>query len=246
MPTRSPTAPPRVRHPSATSMPESSRRARVASRSWAAAREWLLRHAVRTLGALSLAASPGCLVLDDPDFTPAQRTAPILSPLTPTTELIRALLGDGNFYDIPPFSFAVESEDVGDDLQAVLLINYGIDGPEGPYGAATAVKRIPAGHGGEKRGPIDISWKAAEARWNPENSEANTSCNTVTLLVTHEFREDSPGANCPAEPADADTATWVVSLCNELSQCTFDDCPTATATSTALAYCETPAGGGTP
>ncbi len=228
-------------------MPESNRGVRVSSRGCAAARDWLLHRAVRALGALSLAASPGCLVIDDPDFTPPQRTAPILSPLTPTTRLIRALLGDGNFYDVPPFSFAVESEDVGDDLQVVLLINYGIDGQEGPYRAATSVKRIAAGHGGEQRGPIDISWKAAKATWNPENGEVNTSCNTVTLLVTHEFREDSPGANCPADPADSDTATWVVSLCNDdLSQCTFDDCPTATAASTALAYCDAPAGGGNP
>ncbi|MSP24653.1 MAG: hypothetical protein EXR75_05715 [Myxococcales bacterium] len=188
---------------------------------------------------LSFGALPGCLVLDDPEFTPRVRTSPVIFPLTPATELIRATLGDGSFYNIAPFSFLVESEDVGDDLQAVLLINYGVESQEGPYRAATSVKRIAAGIGGELRGPIDLTWKASKATWDPENSPVNTSCNTVTLLVTHEFRDDSPGANCPKEIADSDTATWVVSLCNtDLSACTFDDCPTATSPSASHAYCD--------
>ncbi len=163
-----------------------------------------------------LATSSACIVTGSPDFSPPEKTRPQLIAVTPTTEFIRPAFVDGAFQ---PTTLQAEllSEDGGDNLQPVLLIDYGFDGPgDVPWRHAAPVDVIAPGTLSEGPRPLSISWTPP--------SFIQPGCHTLTLLVTHEARGSNPGFWCPADPDDYATLTWFVALCEELSTCDYSDC----------------------
>ena len=163
-----------------------------------------------------LASSSACLVTGSPDFSPPERTRPQLIAVTPTTEFIRPAFIDGAFQ---PITLEAEllSEDGGDDLEPVLLVDYGFAGPGGdPWRDFAVADIIAPGTLSEGPRPLSISWTP--------RTFIQPGCHTLTLLVTHQARGSTPGYYCPAEPNDYATLTWFVALCEELSTCDYSDC----------------------
>lgn len=156
----------------------------------------------------------------EPDFTPAARSRPQLTPVEPvTTQLLQIVKTEGGFDDLD-FLVKLRSEDAGDEVSAVLLINYGIPSNAGePWEDDTGRRIYPPGTLAD--GPRDITLK-----WLPALSLNKTSdCKSVTMLVTHETVNQDPYRSCPKD-LDADTATltWFVSMCEQPLGCTFADC----------------------
>jgi hypothetical protein len=163
-----------------------------------------------------LGASSAC-VIGEPDFTPPARTRPVLVPLSPpNTELIKKPKLDPNGFAAQTFQVLLYSEDAQDDLDVVLFLDYGIPTPEGqPYQEARK-RKAEAGSGGPR--PISRDWTPTL-----ENGETH-ACTSVTLMVTHELFNNSPLAECPADVDDSASVTWFVAYCENLGDCTFDDC----------------------
>ncbi|MBW2453696.1 MAG: hypothetical protein JRI68_04260 [Deltaproteobacteria bacterium] len=160
--------------------------------------------------------SSACLVTGSPDFSPPERTRPQLIAVTPTTEFIRPAFVDGAFQ---PSTIAAEvlSEDAGEPLEAVLLVDYGyLASDNTPWRDSAPVDDIAPGTLSEGPRPINVTWTP--------RSFIQPGCHTVTLLVTHQKRAQNPGYWCPAEPDDYDTLTWFVALCEDLATCDYSDC----------------------
>jgi len=176
-----------------------------------------------TYGAIVCATS-SCLVTSSPDYTPPERPRPQLIAVLPATELLRVVDNAGVSQPVS-FSADLISEDAGDDLHPVLLVDYGIAGPGGePWRQALQQTAIEAGTRTE--GPRRISFP-----WTPQTNIVGFGCHTVTLLVTHEPTRENPEFWCPKNPDDVATLTWFTTVCDgslpESDQCTYDDCPIA-------------------
>ncbi len=180
-----------------------------------------LRRLVSALVGLlaTLSASTSCVVTGSPDFSPLERAAPKLIPVTPTAELMKVIAEGNNFFP-EPFAAQVLSEDAGDEIETVLLVDYGLEGPGGePWLAANVGSRVSAGTLAD--GPRDFS-----VMWRPQPAFADLRmCHTVTLVVTHEWNGVAPFYYCPADKDDAASLTWVVALCKDSASCGFEDCP---------------------
>jgi hypothetical protein len=164
-----------------------------------------------------LASSSACIVTGSPDFSPPEKTRPQLIAVTPTTEFIRSVMETG-VYQPTTLEAELLSEDGGDDLRPSLLIDYGFAGPGGnPWRVAAPVSVVPPGTLSEGPRPLSVSW-------TPQPGVVGFGCHTVTLMITHQVRDQNPGFWCPAEPNDYATLTWFVALCEELSTCDYSDC----------------------
>lgn len=193
------------------------------------------------------AAQTGCLVIESWDFSPRKQTRPEIvtnDPFAPTpalgefTELTKTTQG----YPPALFQAWIESEDADQDVETVLLIDYGDESgvSNGPYRGFVPGEPLQAGALSDgPRGPVTISWR-------PQSQDEG--CHTVTLLVTHRFQQKTDSYYCPSVPQDASAVTWSVVLCDESGVCLYDTCPVrGEHTST---YCAgvpvEGAGGGTP
>jgi hypothetical protein len=167
------------------------------------ARNWLALLCVPAL-------TSACLVTDKPDLEPATTTRPQLIENQPrTTEFIQK-----DYAESINLTADVISEDAGQELTVVLLIDYGLKGIGGdPWQDYSEQSRLTAGSLSDGPRPITASVRKAIA----------PGCHTLTLLVTHAIVGDPPFYWCPANPNDHDTLTWFLSVCDQ-GNCDFD-CP---------------------
>lgn len=173
--------------------------------------------------------SSACLVTGSPDFSPPERTRPQLIAVTPPTEFIRPAFVDGAFQP-ETLEAAVLSEDAGDDLEAVLLVDYGYLAPgDIPWRDTAPVDTIAPGTLSDGPRPVSVSWTP--------RSFIEPGCHTLTLLVTHQKRGTNPGFWCPADADDYASLTWFVALCEDVGTCEYDDCFIAGGEDTYV-YCE--------
>lgn len=152
---------------------------------------------------------PGCLVTSSPSFEEPERTPPFL--LGPSARPDPRLVEVIDMADLDPveFSATVRSEDNGVDVQGRLVLDYGFVPPGGPPGVPY---RQPLGDpvivGAST---LDDTSRTLSALWFPGSNQTNPGCHTVTLFATHEL-DFSRG--CPADPADFDSITWTVIVCD--------------------------------
>ena len=115
------------------------------------------------------------------------------------------------------FKAQVVSEDAGQPLLEVLLIDYGIETlPGQPWREAQPGPKLPPKSLADGPRSVRHTW----------NAQVALGCHTVTMLVTHEVRGGGLDFFCPLSADDFDTLTWVVSLCDEVKgECDFSGCP---------------------
>ncbi len=205
-------------------MPEFSRSVYLRSSTYA----WLARTSLLVLGVVASASA--CLVTGSPDFSPAERTRPQLIAVTPTTEMLRPGYENGQFLPVP-IAAEVLSEDAGDDLEAVLLVDYGYMASENSPPWREAVPVDVTAPGTLSEGPRPVT-----GTWTPRKNVVEAGCHTLTLLVTHQKSGQNPGFWCPADPDDYDTLTWFVALCEDLATCNYGGCHIAGEDT--YSYCE--------
>jgi hypothetical protein len=171
-----------------------------------------------------LASSTSCLITDTPSHEPARRTRPqLLESTTPTSEVFKLVRANNGTIDPSPaiFSADVVSEDAGQPLRPVLLIDYGQgDGSGAPWkdfeiGAVVAAATLQDG-----RREISIPWSGV--------AQQAGGCHTVTMLVTHESKEVLPDFWCPKDADDFDTLSWLAVICEQVGDepvCDMSNCP---------------------
>lgn len=162
------------------------------ARSWGLARRSLLYGSM----AVALLAA-GCVVADPPPFSDPAKTPPVLS------------LGEANppVYQIQPLSLTsetklvlinvpVRSEDAGDDLVALLFVNWNVASNETASPIAKA--REPASTFNDTGRSIEMVW---------DYQKTTPGCWQLTMLVTHESNYDWIRSSY-GNPADIAIATW--------------------------------------
>jgi hypothetical protein len=165
--------------------------------------------------------SAGCLVTGDSGFEDPQKTPPqLITPQPRPSELITA----NEALPTLEFGAVLVSEDVDDNLEAVLLIDYGTLGPGGaPWLDDVGEKGIL---------PSTLSQpRNVRLKWPVRPTDVDKRCHSVTMLVTHERYGDEPYTWCPRNRGDFDTVTWFVAFCP--GGCatpgseppSFDECP---------------------
>lgn len=166
-------------------------------------------------------ASTAC-VLGEPDHTPPDQTRPYLQAVSPAITEVRPIfqINPGLFPQLT-FQFTVQSEDNGDDLQAILLRDYGTPSPfvpNQPYHTAVAERPIAAGT--FDQGPRDHNITIPLQLENNQSHE----CRRYTVMVVRDRFATSPFADCPADFDMHATLTWFVPICDTLSNCDAQDC----------------------
>jgi hypothetical protein len=167
------------------------------------------------------------LVTSSPDFTPPERSRPEIvtndefSPKPALGEFTLFYPTAGEYSPVE-FSAWVQSEDADQDVRTVLLIDYGDESgvSNGPYRSFVLGEPLSAGTLAQgPRGPVTISWR-------PQKQET-PGCHTLTLLVTHDFREEYGAFLCPRIPQDASTVTWFAAVCETENpdECDYTNCP---------------------
>jgi hypothetical protein len=154
--------------------------------------------------ALTALGGPGCLVTTSPDFAKPQITPPLLTDLSPAPyeiQQVSSIPGMSGSYPQVNIEFTVVSEDLGSpDLSGVLLKDFQGFGKEIEYkklNPSTIV--IPPGH-------LDSPTRHRNYSFGFE--AADQGCHSVTLAVTHAFKD--PGAKFldVVKEGDLGTATW--------------------------------------
>ncbi len=180
---------------------------------------------------LMTSSSSACLVTADPDFTGPERTAPLLieSPLKPTRS-ISEVVKEAGVWPTINFQASLVSEDVGENVQVILALNYGTTiTPEGPADLYPDNKQLDAS-------TMDAGPREVSLTWTPSGDEKR-ACNSITMYATHALLNITNKRKCPKSPEDASYLSWFVVLCpNGLGSCNYDDCPGAK--NEELTYCE--------
>jgi len=160
--------------------------------------------------------APACLITAIPDFTPPARTRPEIitsdtyppSPAVGKVALFQPTAPSSSYTGIE-FSAWVLSEDADQDVQTVLLIDYGDQSgvSNGPYRSFVPGEPLKAATMAD--GPREVA-----IQWQPQAQEL-VGCHTVTLLVTHQSQQKNHVYYCPADPSDASTLTWFAYVCDQ-------------------------------
>jgi hypothetical protein len=179
-----------------------------------------------------LLGASSCLVTASPDFTPPERTRPEIvtndayppSPPLEEQAFFKLDLGSSQYTPVE-FSAWVQSEDAGQPVLSELLIDYGDQSgiKNGPY--RDYVPGEPLAPGTLADGPRQVT-----IQWRPQAQEI-FGCHTVTLVVTHAFKNRDPVYYCPADPNDSSMLAWVALVCKSSTPAdcvvdsTFQQCP---------------------
>jgi len=167
-----------------------------------------------SLGPVLLSMLSGCLVDDPPPFTPPQKTPPRLDTnkaLPSTDEVISKVSGE-----LIPFSVPVTSEDAGDPLSAVLLLDYGGDGTISDFvngwpGPASTLN--------DKSRVVSVPWRVRPPM------AITPGCHRLTLRVTHTSNLVKDQLVLVIDSEDLAVANWFVNVnvtpenANKLADC---------------------------
>lgn len=183
--------------------------------------------------------SQACLLVGEPNTDPPKRTPPVLRrPDPPDNEFIRLVRNANQKYDSVVFRAEVSSEDVADELNTSLLIDYGKTNPSGDPWLNV--------QGGGILPPTTLAsgWRDITIAWTPNENLTGAGCHTITMLVTHQLAGTN-GFFCPKDPDDYDTQSWMVVLCeNDPDNCDFSGClvdgAQSTSDTTVGFYCDSP------
>ena len=173
---------------------------------------WLMTQLLRTfshfqglarvsLVAVLLSMLSGCLVDDPPPFTPPQKTPPRLDYSRALPGLDRPITKTSG--ELIPFSIPVTSEDAGDPLSAVLLLDYAGDGTPSDFvngwpGPASTLN--------DKTRVVSVPWFVRPAM------AITPGCHRLTLRVTHSSNLVKDQLVLVVDKEDLAEAYWFVNV----------------------------------
>ncbi len=178
-----------------------------------------------------LAVSSGCLLLGEPDFSPPQRTQPIVRAINPPAHALLRIDEAPTF--VPQeFSVQIVSEDAETTMQGVLLLDYGVslelgDGTQPYQQQLNSTAPITPGT------LLDLG-REESLVWQPP-SAGEPECHTITFQVHRTNYDEAPYKWCPAddpttqenEAPHFSRVTWQVLLCpTDVMECQTSLCPT--------------------
>ena len=177
------------------------------------------RLAWRSLMLLAMVlAESSCIVADPPEYRAPQRTRPLLNVYGAGPTVTRALVVTSSPKVATKFSVTVQSEDAGEELRAVLFIDYQLPG-ERSLGA----KSIPAS-------TYDKTGRNINFDWSPKASDAG--CHFLSLVVAHRdsflIAENEDQLIPTKAEEDAAIITWTVNIDPVDASNTLPNCPSRT------------------
>jgi len=137
----------------------------------------------------------GCLVADAPDYGPARQTAPVfvLSSIKPEP-LYQFELEVSR--DVQLVSMVATSEDAGQELTAVLYVDYRTPDPRETYIREYDIAPMPFDQ------PKAVSFEFA-----PLRGQVSPGCHTLSVLLMHESSWDGRKREV-TDFSDVDVVTW--------------------------------------
>jgi hypothetical protein len=164
------------------------------------------RLARRSLTALSMAfalLAAGCIVADPPNSSDPEKTPPLLllgQADPPVFQVMSLSTKDGS--TSLPINVPVRSEDAGDELIALLFVDWNVD----------SNAKEPVAKARVAPSTFDDANRMISATW--DYSGAPSGCNQLTMLVTHSTNYDWIPSTY-ANPADVAIATWFFNVNDE-------------------------------
>ena len=182
----------------------------------------VLSLAWRSLGVLSIMLFAGsCIVADPPEYRAPGQTRPVLNMYSAAPTATQALVVDASegLNPVINFSVQVRSEDAGEDMQAILFLDYQL-----PDEDSVGTARVPPSTYDNVGRFIKFSWQVKKWR----------GCHFMTLVVAHSstFLQDySTHLDPRVADDDAALATWTVFVQDEKTgEITLSSCPTRVGT----------------
>jgi hypothetical protein len=159
--------------------------------------------------AVTASMSSGCLIEDPPPFTQPEQTPPrldLVAAFPPADQVIVRNTGDTVDFSVPVFS-----EDAGDRLRGVLLLDVG-----SPNEFSLSRSPVPASTLDDFERELTLSWEI--------RGFVTSGCHRVTLRVSHEqnFGKDDE----VVDPKDVAVAHWMANI-NPENATTLVNCPNA-------------------
>jgi hypothetical protein len=155
---------------------------------------------------------PACLVDDPPPFSQPQRTPPRLDQRNTLPLLAEVIVAKSN--DALKFEIPVSSEDAGDQINAILLLDY----QGGPVIQVSGGTLPPSTLEDTERAPLSFLWII---------DRVDPGCHRLTLRVSH--LSNMPSAFSPIiDASDVAEAYWWMNLDVDPALAnTLVDCPLA-------------------
>jgi hypothetical protein len=181
-------------------------------------------------------AAPGCLVTETPTFTDPAQTRPFLLAETAEPDLREMVVITPEQNSAFPFRASFVSEDAAQDVEARLLLDYGVLNEFiDENGDKLLVPYVDSENAGGQASAARLSDGPRPMKMRLQLNGVTAGCHTVTMIVSHSFQGDIPG--CPQDLEDSSQLTWQVFRCADpAAACPptadgFDptlDCPIAT------------------
>ncbi|MEO8905610.1 MAG: hypothetical protein ABI488_24005 [Polyangiaceae bacterium] len=167
------------------------------------------------LGGSIMLLTSSCIVADPPEYQEPQRTRPTLDVYRATPTTSRVLVVNTN--DLVRISVPLRSEDAGESLTGVFLVDYNA----GSSGLLQNVQKIAASTYADDQRAVTLDWTVPSLM---------DGCHLLSLIVAHGSSfKDNPSYALNADAANGDVAiiNWYVNLnaaAGETS--TLMNCPT--------------------
>lgn len=163
--------------------------------------------------------APACVVTGAPSYEPPTRRPPRLTEVTPTDEFIT--ITNSNL--TVQFQADLQSFDAGDDIQAVLLRNYGIPRDNQTFFRLEDVlPTVSPSNDADERRRLTMVYDAL-----PLTGALLHTCWRLTMVVSHELYTtefERALQHCPVDADDVDRLTWYVMQCDVVENCDLADC----------------------
>jgi hypothetical protein len=159
---------------------------------------WFRALARLSLSTAALSMLSGCLVDDPPPYVPPSKTPPRLDYSAALPGLDQVIVAKSD--EVIDFRMPVTSEDAGDDLSAILLLNYRGDGTNWD----------PIYPGGLRASTLDDKTRVIKMPWRVRSS-LEAGCYRITLRVTHSSNVGER-ADLVIDKADLAEAFWFANI----------------------------------
>lgn len=154
------------------------------------------------IAAMLFAVSSSCIATTNPEFEQPVQTPPVILQERVTPDP-RSIIVIQNMQQEIIFTGAIRSEDVGEQVEVRLLLDYGTSNSLGrPYLDSTQGIFVGASTWDDTDRSFDLPLFLPEFPMAP-------GCHRFTMMAAHEFKDNV----CPA-PDDFDTVTWTVIVCD--------------------------------
>ena len=160
-----------------------------------------------------LCAVGSCLGPEPPEYKNPDKTPPVLL-LAQADPSITQIVSNKSSGDTVPITVPLRSEDFGEDLAALLYLDYDLPGEARQAPFLTLIEPSTF----DDRRDISLSWTVPSGK---------AGCHQLTLVVSH-FSSLDRQTQEPLDESDVALATWWVRIDDENETATLASCPTKT------------------